>query len=600
MRRLAWPAVVVLATAAAMNAPAPAADPTPAGTWLLSFTGRGGTGEQHYCIVKIETKGDRTDAKVVARPQGFPPFTVKAATVAGKRVTITFSSGPGFSGAAGKNEDEILGSFGTEAMQFRARLTRTDKDEIKAPITLGKTAPEMAEAAKLSNKASLLRFQARSAKDAEKKKELLALADEAAKEADAKVPRLYRQLIEKSADQPIAIDAALSLIGMGLKAGLKVDEAKTLMALIGKQAAPYGPDYARFVTFQAAEGLAGMKGLEAVAADALRPLAKGFTETDPPAAVQVKVLTALKTALTATGGVQLEEVDAKLTKLETKLDEEYHATVPPFKPTPFAGRKDKAANRAVVMELFTGAQCPPCVAADVAFDALGKSYQPRDLVLIQYHMHIPGPDPMTNRDAIARWDYYREFFPNDIRGTPSTLFNGTPKAGGGGAMANAEKKYEAYQAVIDPLLEETTSVKLTGRAIRAGDKIDIAVEYAGVPGDGEPKLRLLLVEDTVKYVGGNKLRFHHSVVRAMPGGAAGTAIKGKAGKQAAVVDVTRVRTDLTKYLDEYAATERPFPTTARPLEMAKLQVIALVQDDKTGEVLQAARFDVSGAGTRIE
>jgi hypothetical protein len=167
-------------------------------------------------------------------------------------------------------------------------------------------------------------------------------------------------------------------------------------------------------------------------------------------------------------------------------------------------------------------------------------------------------------------------------------------------MANAEKKYEAYQAVIEPLLEETTSIKLTGRATRTGDKVDIAVEYAGVPTDGESKLRLLLVEDTVKYVGGNKLRFHHSVVRAMPGGAAGTALKDKAGKRAAVADLARVRADLTKYLDEYASTERPFPTAARPLEMARLQVIALVQDDKTGEVLQAARFDVTPAGPRAE
>ena len=53
------------------------------------------------------------------------------------------------------------------------------------------------------------------------------------------------------------------------------------------------------------------------------------------------------------------------------------------------------------MELFTGAQCPPCVAADVAFDVLEKTYKPADLVLIQYHLHIPGPDPLTNAASEA-------------------------------------------------------------------------------------------------------------------------------------------------------------------------------------------------------
>ena len=60
----------------------------------------------------------------------------------------------------------------------------------------------------------------------------------------------------------------------------------------------------------------------------------------------------------------------------------------------------KDANKVAVLELFTGAQCPPCVAADVAFDALEKSYKHTDLILLQYHMHIPGPDPLTNPDTM--------------------------------------------------------------------------------------------------------------------------------------------------------------------------------------------------------
>src|SRR5207302_5381501 len=41
----------------------------------------------------------------------------------------------------------------------------------------------------------------------------------------------------------------------------------------------------------------------------------------------------------------------------------------PFKPDPYPGRQGPG-NRIVLTELFTGAECPPCVAADLAYDAL--------------------------------------------------------------------------------------------------------------------------------------------------------------------------------------------------------------------------------------
>ena len=42
-------------------------------------------------------------------------------------------------------------------------------------------------------------------------------------------------------------------------------------------------------------------------------------------------------------------------------------------------------DRAVLVELFTGSQCPPCVAADLAFDTLAKTYKPADAILLEYH-----------------------------------------------------------------------------------------------------------------------------------------------------------------------------------------------------------------------
>jgi hypothetical protein len=238
----------------------------------------------------------------------------------------------------------------------------------------------------------------------------------------------------------------------------------------------------------------------------------------------------------------LAEIEARLTKLETLLDQEYLATVPPFKPATYSGRKNSEANQVVMMELFTGAQCPPCVAADVAFDALHKTYKHSELVLVQYHMHIPGPDPLTNTDTIARWDYYRKTIGADkVRGTPTTIFNGVSKAGGGGGMANSESKYKQYRDIIDEILEEKTPVKLTGHAVRTGSGISINLDVSGVDPAESLKLRTLVVEDVVKYVGGNKLRFHHQVVRSMPGGAAGFEIKEKSFKHEVKADVSTIR-----------------------------------------------------------
>ncbi|MFT3883843.1 MAG: hypothetical protein QM703_29955 [Gemmatales bacterium] len=277
-------------------------------------------------------------------------------------------------------------------------------------------------------------------------------------------------------------------------------------------------------------------------------------------------------------------------KSEEELDSEYLSTVPPFKPAKFTGRKESEANQVAVLELFTGAQCPPCVAADVAFDALEKAYDHKDVVLLQYHMHIPGPDPLTNPSSLARWDYYRKHFPNDMRGTPSTLFNGKPNAGGGGGMANAESKFQQFTKLINPILEKTTPVKITGSAGRSGDKIDIRLEVYGAEAEEQLKLRLFLVEETIKYVGGNRLRFHHQVVRAMPGGPEGVVINNKTFKHQVNVDVGSIRGELTKYLDGFAA-NRSFPNPARPLDLKNLRVIAIVQNDKTAEIVQAAQLE---------
>lgn len=110
------------------------------------------------------------------------------------------------------------------------------------------------------------------------------------------------------------------------------------------------------------------------------------------------------------------------------------------------------------------------------------------------------------------------------------------------------------------------------------------------------KLRFVLVEELVHYVGSNRIRYHHQIVRAMPGGAAGVALEEKTSQHAVSIDLSELRQKLNKYLDE-TAKERPFSNPDRPLELKNLYVVALVQYDESGEILRAAQAEVPDEAT---
>jgi len=282
---------------------------------------------------------------------------------------------------------------------------------------------------------------------------------------------------------------------------------------------------------------------------------------------------------------------AKVKELDARLDDEYHKTVPPFKPQTFAGRKDAKADRAVVMEIFTGAECPPCVGADVGFDALLKSYKPTELIGLQHHLHIPGPDPLTNDDTLARRSYYG----TEVRGTPTTFFDGKRAGGSGGLMQHAEAKYNEYRAVIDPALETPKQAEITLTAARAGDelKIHATASAPGASTNAKPRLRLVLVEESVRYPGSNKLRFHHNVVRAFPGGAPGKAMEGGKGSVDVVVKLSDLRQAQKDYLDKFPGSSgRSFPHPLPPMDLDDLAVVALVQDDADHAIWQGVQVPV--------
>jgi hypothetical protein len=277
-----------------------------------------------------------------------------------------------------------------------------------------------------------------------------------------------------------------------------------------------------------------------------------------------------------------------LAKLEIRDYAEYSKKNPPFQPDEFKGRAAKS-DQVVLVELFTGAECPPCVAVDLAFDALGRTYKPSEVIFLQYHLHIPRPDPLCNPDAEARANFYGD----KVQGTPSIFFNGRKDAAGGGAANQAKRKYDGYRKDIDGYLEKKATAKVSVVAAVKGEEIAIKANVADLEKPGEKiMLRLALVEDRVRYTGGNGLRYHHSVVRSMPGGAKGIALTKATGEQSATVKLEDVRKSLDKYLDDFAKENQEPPFSVKPTGLKNLRVVAFVQNDETGEILQAAQVEV--------
>lgn len=351
--------------------------------------------------------------------------------------------------------------------------------------------------------------------------------------------------ILKGADGPGYAMLFGQVLSLAPTADVPADEVKGYVEKWLSLSKPYGVALVNDVRIQVVKAL----GTKATYAPLAFELALEAEKTLPPESSpdqQAEIVGILARSAKAVGKVDIAKTaEERLAKLESKLDAEYHEKVPPFKPAAFEGRTNKKADKVVLMELFTGAQCPPCVAADVGYDALLTSFKPTEFIGLQYHLHIPGPDPLTNAASEAREEYYKE----SVRGTPSTFFNGKSEAGGGGGMANSEGKYSEFKEVIEKILGESKTASIDLTATRAGDVIKITAKAStdAKVKDAKPTLRLVLVEDEVKYTGGNKLRFHHHVVRSFPGGAAGVALEAGEAKQALTVNLVDVRAAQDEY-----------------------------------------------------
>jgi hypothetical protein len=544
-----------------------AAAPALAGTWKVTLFPPTGA-EMNLWLVQVEAKKGELAAKIIAAPND-EQKQVKVTQVDADdktlrlQVQVDAEGGPinvrltAYFPEKEVNPKILRGVMTFPGQQLFAQLERTEAKEMD---------PESAQDEGVS--ALMLRaLKSRNPKDQEKRLE---------------------EVIASAGDKPAAYFAGLALVNLLTKAGASEEDLRKQAEAAVKVAAAYGPDMRRSAVAEVARQLNSSDKPLPIAVEFARNAEQGLTDSDSHEAA-ASVLKTLVAALRKSGKAQeAGPFQARLEKIEDALDKAFLKDAVPFKPKAYGGRAGDD-NRVLLVELFTGAQCAPCVAADVAFDALLQTYKPLDVVFLQYHLHVPGPDPLTNADSEKRSDYY------DIEGTPTFYLNGQTGPVAAGSRQSSRQGYARLEAKINEELKSETKTKLKLTAQRTGDKIDLTAEVSGLESLGDKvRLRFVVVEEVVRYLGRNGQRLHHHVVRSFPGGVEGVKLDKPASKHTASVSIAELAKSLDNYLTT-ANTKRPFIDDERPLNLKHLKIVAFIQNDDGKQVLQAAQVDVEDA-----
>jgi hypothetical protein len=385
-------------------------------------------------------------------------------------------------------------------------------------------------------------------------------------------------------------NAGLGLLQDATEKKAKPEEVRSWAEKTYKSADLFGARWQRDVSMRIANALSPQAAYAELAVTYARR-AERMVDAKESAATHFRVQTALYHALKKAGegsGEKAAEFAREAKKVDAKLD----AIDLSVKPEKFAGRKGKG-DRTLLLELFTGTACPPCVAASLAADAIAQTYKPTDVIVIAYPCQNAGPNPLGGAEV----DIRQEFYDKAAAATPAVFVSGAPVQNAGGPLEVAETEYRGYRRILDGALDKDdreAGARIKLSATRKGSKVNISTDVSDIAKPSESlRLRLALVEEDIHYAGANGLRFHHNIVRAMPGGGPkGFPLAKKSDRQEIRVDLDDLRKGLNKYLDDITKEKPQFTFPQRPMDFKNLKIIAFVQNDETGEIVQAAQADV--------
>ena len=253
----------------------------------------------------------------------------------------------------------------------------------------------------------------------------------------------------------------------------------------------------------------------------------------------------------------------------------------PFRPRPFSPPK-RWRGKTVLLELFTNAENPACLASDLAASALREVYPERYLVVLEYHVPRPRPDPLMNAASAGRGEHYR------ITSTPAAVVDGGRRFFGGGTRSMAESRFDQYRAEVDAWLTEEPDLKLKARA--AGDGNRIAAEISSDRERPGSEHYVALVQDRERLKGASGTIIHRLVVRDLV-----RVDPGRGGK--AVFELSAVERAAEAFLSETeraAGPEAGF-AVADPrtrIDRDGLKIVYFVQDTGSKRILNAVVAEV--------
>ncbi len=254
-------------------------------------------------------------------------------------------------------------------------------------------------------------------------------------------------------------------------------------------------------------------------------------------------------------------------------------------------KKPKENNKVVLAELFTGSECRPCLAADIAYDKLIERYDSNTLAVLEYHLHIPAPDPMTNADSEARAKFY------GVNSTPTSIIEGTEKSSAGGNKAVAKSRFNLFASTIEKFLSNEPKANITLKSSLKNKNLSISCNSSTSEiNTNDLRLHIVLAEEKVHYKGYNTVAEHRFVVRKMFPSPEGLPFGNKKElTYTTKINLNQIEDSLKVYLDsmEKRANRKVFKEKKHQINSDNLFLVAFVQNNVTKEIFQASVIRVT-------